>query len=422
MERNYFDRLPAGLITPILLELPNTQSLYSLIRASPKAYQVFLTSKERFLISIMRQTIQPAAFFDAMAAVKASQLREKGPNRREVMAFLRKYENRRHKSVEQELKLLDAATAVSLCQLYRSTQCFISDLASRSNFYLRRCGDRRFRKVHSTPRDDFSFPKINGFDGLWRGKETIPGDRNFIYVPLTDTEVGRLQRAFYRYELYAKIFSSDMEYNGEKLWELPSDSFFFLKKYRNWEIEELACVADYLWSLLINSFDRIESTFEGIQLPKPPLNEDITTFQSYQRSQDLREAKFQIHRLHMDYLTNLSLPFIHHALSLDRWDMQREMSSHIYYDGQKRSLSTALEGIWNDASREDWKLIHNYTSTRNHRFRFRDTLDGPNEGWLSVYGNNSFVTPFSIRYTTQILGYVFWDSKRLRGVGFVDTP
>ena len=321
MERNYFDRLPAELITPILLQLPTTKSLYSLIRASPRAYQVFLASKGKILISVMRRTIQPVAFFDALAAVKASQLREKGPNRREVLAFLRKYENRRHKCVTQEMKLLDATTAVSLCQLYRSTHCFIYDLASRSNFYLRRCGDTRSKKIHSTPRGDFNFPKMNGFDDLWRGKEAIPADRNFIYVPLSETEEGRLQRAFYRYELYAQIFSSDMEYNGEKLWELPSDSHFFLKKYQHWELEELSCVADYLRSLLFNCFDRIESSFEGVQLPKPPLNDDVTSFRSYKRSQDLREAKFQIHSLYMDYLTSLSLPIIHHALSLDRWDI-----------------------------------------------------------------------------------------------------
>ena len=189
-----------------------------------------------------------------------------------------------------------------------------------------------------------------------------------------------------------------------------------------WEVEELACVADYLWSLLSSSYDRIEPSFVGIQLPKPPLNEYITRFQSYKRSEDLREAKFQIHSLHMDYLTNLGLPFIHHALSLDRWSMLREMSSRIHYDGQKRSLSTALKGFWNDPSREDWKLIHSYATTRDNRVQFKDTLDGPNEGWLSVYGNTHFVSPYNIRHSLHKLGYVFWDRKRLRSVGFVGTP
>ena len=417
MACNSFDRLPAELITPILLELPTSQSLYSLLRASPRSYQVFLASKEKILISLMRQTIQPAALFDALAAIQASQLRGKGSDRREVLTFLRKYENRRHKALEQEPMLLNVTSAVSLCQLYRSTQCFIKDLTSRSNFYLRRCGARRVMQTRSSPREDFSFP---GFDGLWRGKG-FSIDRDFRYTPLSEGEEARLQRAFYRYELYTQIFSSSI---GGKLWGLPSDSHFFLKKYQHWEVEELACVSNYLWSLLSSSFDRVVPNFVGIQLPRSPLNEDFYQVQSYKRSVDLREAKFQIHSLYMDYLTNLSLPFIHHVLPLDRLDMQREMSSHIYYDGQKRSLSTALEGFWNETSIKDSNKIHNYnyTITRNGHVPFKDTLDGPNEGWLKVYGNTHFVSPETIRHTTQSLGYVFWDSKRLRRAGFVDTP
>lgn len=155
MERDPFDRLSAELIKPILFDLPNTQSIYSLIRASPKCYQVFLTAKEKILISIMRQTIQPAAFIDALAAVQASQLKEKGPDRKKVLAFLRKYENKRHKALEPNGKHYSLSTAVSLCQLYRSSQYFINDLTGRSNFYLRRCGDTTFIQTRFSPRDGF---------------------------------------------------------------------------------------------------------------------------------------------------------------------------------------------------------------------------------------------------------------------------
>lgn len=141
MRRNHFDRLSAELITQILLELPTTQSLYSLIRASPKAYQVFLASKEMILVSLMRRTISPAAFIDALAAVQASQLKDKGPDRKQVLDFLRKYEIKRHKNIEAKECHYSLTTTVSLCQLYRSSQFFIKRLTSRSKFYLRRCRD-----------------------------------------------------------------------------------------------------------------------------------------------------------------------------------------------------------------------------------------------------------------------------------------
>ena len=193
------------------------QSLYSLIRASPKAYQVFLTAKEKILFSLMLRTIRPAAFIDALAAVRASQLKEVGPDRRTVLAFLRKYENKRHRVVEYKYQPSSRGTALSLCQLHRSTQSFIKDLTSRSNFYLRRCKDSiMLRKT-----------------GLWRSHGNHVVDRDDWYAPISSAEEVRLQRAFYRYELYTQIFGSDMTANGENLWELPSDSHFFLHQYQH---------------------------------------------------------------------------------------------------------------------------------------------------------------------------------------------
>ena len=183
-----------------------------------------------------------------------------------------------------------------------------------------------------------------------------------------------------------------------------------------WEVEELACVENYLWSLLSDSFDRIEHSFVGIQLPEPPLNDsELTSCQSHNRSAALREAKFQIHSLYKDYLSNLSLPFLRHALRLDRLNMQREMSSHIYYDGQKRSLSTALEGFWREISGKESNLINNYIHevAYGDGFHFKDRSDCPNQGWLCVYGHSSLVSPYAIRHTTHSLGYVFWDCRRL---------
>lgn len=123
MARNHFDRLSVELIEPILLELPTTESLYSLIRASPKSYQVFLASKDKILMSFMSRTIHPAAYIDALAAVQASRLKEKRPDRKEVLNFLRRYENKRHKAVEQIGGRY--SLAVSLCQLYRSVRIFL---------------------------------------------------------------------------------------------------------------------------------------------------------------------------------------------------------------------------------------------------------------------------------------------------------
>ena len=143
--------------------------------------------------------------------------------------------------------------------------------------------------------------------------------------------------------------------------------------------------------------------------------------QAYHRLMAQNEAKFEIHSLYPDYLLSLSLPFLHHALQLGRLNMQQEMSSHIHYTGQGRSLSTALEGLWKSLSRLGSELIQNYNCAvaLGNFVEFNDTSDGPNEAWLCVYGNAQTIAPNAIRHTTQSLAYVFWDSQRLRRAGFV---
>ena len=133
------------------------------------------------------------------------------------------------------------------------------------------------------------------------------------------------------------------------------------------------------------------------------------------------EAKYNIHSLYPDYLLSLSLPFIHHALQLGRLNMQQEVSSRIHYDGQRRSLSTALEALWKTISRLESRLIQDYNCAiaLGNFVEFTDTSDGPNEAWLCVYGNAQTIAPNAIRHTTQSIGYVFWDSQRLRKAGFV---
>ncbi len=244
-------------------EMTNADSEMIKLRASAKYYQVFLTAKEKVLVSLMRRKIQPAAFIDALAAVKASELQDTGPSRRKTLAFLRRYENERHKPAHHKDQHHSIKTAVSLVQLYRATEFFIMDLTRRSNFYLRRC-------------EDPSRPPLCGSGSLWRSNRELLVDRDNHYVAISDTEEARLQRAFYRYELYIHIFGSGMVYEGKRLWELPSASHFFLANYQHWEVEELACVDNYIWFVTFSEqiipclyrFQSRETRCKSILLPK----------------------------------------------------------------------------------------------------------------------------------------------------------
>lgn len=62
---------------------------------------------------------------------------------------------------------------------------------------------------------------------------------------LSATENRRIERAFIRFELYCRLFGKDMEY-GKEIKSVEQVDIF-LVKLPAWEIEQLACVHDYLF-------------------------------------------------------------------------------------------------------------------------------------------------------------------------------
>lgn len=216
-----FELLPCEILTQILLGLPTTASLYSLIRGSPRCYQIFLASKERFLLDLTSRAIHPAALADALAAVVASQLKHMRSDRDTVLNFIQKYEKSRHEPRKQDSPRFLRPTAVSLCQLHRSARLFIEDMTIRSTDLLAHCLSSA---VDTTPTT--TNPSVS----------SISRTTEFESRSLSRSEEGRLQRAFYRHELFGHLFNSDMEHKGENFWEHPFDSRFFLKMYHTWYV------------------------------------------------------------------------------------------------------------------------------------------------------------------------------------------
>ena len=377
----HLERLSPELLTQILLDLPTSQSLQSLIRASPKCYQVFLASKAKIVSTMICRRIHPSALIDALAAIKASQLRSLRPDRKTVLNFIRRYNYQRRMGHSQRIHRLSLQAVVSLCQLYWSSQYFIRSLTKRSRYYLRQCGQ-------PTCSEDQS-----------------PFNENILRImdqemPLSGVEQGRLQRAFYRYELYGHLLGSDLEYCGEKLWEHPCDSHFFLRLYNTWEQHEMACVDNYLRSRLDSVFDKVEHAFVGIEISLPHVeDEGLVDRFSKPRREAILAAKRTIHSRYLDYMLSMSLPFLHSTLELGDEEQQRKFSSHIHYDSQKRSFTNALEEQTIDNRNGDRDKIMNYLSHKEDGLptTFGDTIETANEGWRKYrFQSTSFPVPTAI--------------------------
>ena len=90
----------------------------------------------------MRRSIQPAAFIDALAAVQASQLGDTGPDRKTVLAFLRRYEKQAFRREKEEHRAQFAESVESnktLAQQIQSIERFNTLLKTRINEEAQSC-------------------------------------------------------------------------------------------------------------------------------------------------------------------------------------------------------------------------------------------------------------------------------------------
>lgn len=69
-----------------------------------------------------------------------------------------------------------------------------------------------------------------------------------VPAPPTTTEIDRIQRAFYMFEIYRNIFT---RHYFNRQWGSGAQQGMFFQYFSVWQNEQLACVHDYLVQLII---------------------------------------------------------------------------------------------------------------------------------------------------------------------------
>ncbi|KAK0621403.1 hypothetical protein B0T17DRAFT_508753 [Bombardia bombarda] len=203
----YLHALAPELLSLILKALDRPRDLHSLIRASAPCFRVYALSPVLILSSILRNAILPDALHHALAHghIPAT------PSNESLEAFLDEYFQ-----ADSFGFPTDKATLVTLCRLFSQTCYFIDDYSARAMHTL--------------------------------DPEPNPGQATAL--SLSRTERARLQRAFYRYELYSRVFPVDSNARCHSL--VPADVQFsrFLARIEPWEAEEMSCAYHYFTSLM----------------------------------------------------------------------------------------------------------------------------------------------------------------------------
>ncbi|KAI1736191.1 hypothetical protein F4680DRAFT_432874 [Xylaria scruposa] len=221
------------LLFLILQALDDPRDLQSVIKASAQCFRVYARSQGLILSSVLKNAILPEALHHAVACerIPATPSDPRLQQIQPLEAFLDKY----FQANSFELPT-GYPTAVALCRLYSQISYFIDDYSTRA-----------MRALDLEP----------------------DAGRTMALLALSSTERARLQRAFFRYELYCRVFP--VKHDARYCSLVPAKAQFtqFLARIQPWEAEEMCCVHHYFTSLIGSFMDDLEDQVVEAVLTTP---------------------------------------------------------------------------------------------------------------------------------------------------------
>jgi len=420
--------LSAELVLMVMVHLSSPRDVYSMIRASLLFHQIFLTYKSKILSSVIQQAIPPEVLPDALAACDASRIESLTSHcskldrstrtsirenrklhvsmRQQAMEFLRNYRRRTQQRVD------DLSTTLRLCRLWTITECFVT-----------RYSEQAFKNTRRH---------------LSRQRSRNPGDCAEGQSPtgaLSKAEHSRLQRAFFRFEIFRKIFTPGIEdrHRYSPIMNKREQSLLLQVLLRPWELEELACVHEYLVKEMEYSFDELEGIFvenimkaakdgEELLLSSGPVDSGYALYTKYTglgildwHGLGMFEGTCGVscHDEEIKSMVARGLPFLRRYLRLGS---KERMAVMTFYSMGDSSLEEVLDGAtyYPDNQRATAKPTESSDSLRNSTMI-----------WSWARQSKSQVSyRFCAPEETALrsLGYIFWDKIRLQAAGILDHP
>ena len=231
------ERLPTEIQSAILLNIRDVVSLKTLIRASPTYHNAYLSQRHAILKQVLSNSIHPDVLYDAYSAVHSNKTISSNVEDRaaKVDAFLSEYERNRDGWTPPEQ--LDLESVSRLARLQLQVQHATEDLCQVV----------------------FSSHPFTG-EPLGHGEQ------------LSLHEIRRFCRAFYHFEIFCNLFrqrrdmtvEDNLRHASNEDEETVSEMDFiekssqFLSLFNPWEVEELACVRDFLYNYYRRMLHRFE--------------------------------------------------------------------------------------------------------------------------------------------------------------------
>lgn len=227
-------QMPYEMVLLILHSLHTPEDLRNLLRACkayPRYKDIYKRNSTSVNAAIMANAIHPAAMHDALAAIYCPQWGVPKDTTDDLEDFVERYFEG-----DEFVLPTEPEPVMRLCRLYSDASRLIKHYASQA---LELIG-------------------LGGFD-----------------VPvLSDVELARFQRAFFRYEVYCRAFptanktlrDTPIGYmytvdDDEDLVSSDSQYSFFVSRFTKWEVEELTCVHRFYTGLAEKAWEDVEDQF-----------------------------------------------------------------------------------------------------------------------------------------------------------------
>ena len=407
-EKSALGMLPPELQLRILSNVDTPDYLHALIQASPRLHQVFVFNKETVLSAVARRQFHPSVISDALFFAQISQLEQPLP-RETVLACCRVF------PTELDEGEFPTGTAISeaLCKLATNLRFFIEDYCRNTLPLMEELGQSLCTSV--LPEYSPAIP-LSGYH-------------------LSDSEVGRLQRAFCRFEIYRSLFarcSPEFDHDARQCAHKPTltseeQASLFLERFPDFQVAEINCIRDYLYRRLRGICSQLEDQAVGNLAPE--------TF-SFDSEGDVESEEWasgnwlfcksgKYHQTEqIEHLMSLGLRYIRRIFEStgeERKDLFiRHRRGMIISHMTREFITRALELLGRIPGRGDIPLLKETDPPFVYEVNSDVMLDIP-DAWQWAY---PLAPPLSFSdYFHKGLrdwGYVFWDLDRLRSSGILE--
>lgn len=415
----------------IMLEATTPSQVFNLIKASPRLYHVFALNKQFILSTVARRQFHPAVLSEALTFAKIPQSRQSRQQRSRMSAMqsTMQYtmqiamlfcEINPSKIHDWQTTISPISESVALCKLAGNLKFFIEDYTRNTLPIMRLLGES------PCPADDPSFSLEAEY---WP-------ETPVLYSELSKTEIGRLQRAFCRFEIYRELFarcSTELDHDvevcpSEAAVSAAEQASLYLGKLPDYQIAEIHCIRDYLIRRLCGICTQLEDEAVETLSPETLTFDEDGDAETDQWSSGLflfTEDGKSAQGDHFEHLISLGLPYIRRIFE-STGDERRALfirdTGHclIRHLGADDFLTQALECLGRNPAWVDSRSSAKTELPSLLEPRPEIELDiTPSWRWANTLGPPIKLSDGRFKGLRD-WGYVFWDYDRLQTSGILE--